>query len=102
MKIEFTTNKETVIAVNSLLSVNDNIVFSSLNKRHKIPLSMRLDLRFIFIKKTMSCNPNKDFKMKLPYYLADELLDVLREYIESGSYHNGIEQLKNQLHPQLL
>lgn len=102
MKIEFKTNKETVIAVNSLLSVNDNIVFHSLNKRHKIPLSMRLELRFIFIKKTMNCNPSKDFKMKLPYYLANELLDVIREYCESGSYNNGIEQLKNQLHPQLL
>lgn len=102
MKIEFKINKQTVIAVNTLLSVYDNIEFNSMNKHQKIIFSMRKELRFIFIKKTMNCNASKDFKMKLPYYLAHELLGVLLEYFVSGSYHNGIEQLKNQLHPQLL
>ncbi|BFO64103.1 hypothetical protein [Chryseobacterium sp. KCF3-3] len=102
MKVDFKTNKQTVIAVNALLSRYDNIEFYSLNKRQKVPFAMRMELRYIFIKKTMSCNPAKDFKMKLPYYLADELLDVIREYCESGAYNNGIELLKNQLHPQLL
>lgn len=102
MKIDFKTNKHTLIAVNTLLSINDTIDFHSLTKRQKVPFSMRMELRYIFIKKTMSCNPVKDFKMKLPYYLADELLDILRDYFDSGAYHNGLEMLKNQLHPQLL
>lgn len=102
MKIEFKTNRQTVIAINNLLSVYDEVTFNSMKNSVKVTLSMRMDLRFIFIKKTMSCNPSKDFKMKLPYYLANELLEVITEYCVKGSYHNGIEMLKNQLHPQLL
>ncbi|WP_312399542.1 hypothetical protein [Chryseobacterium sp.] len=102
MRIDFKLTRPTVIAVNVLLSNYDIVQFDGLRKNEKIHYSMRLELRNIFIKKTMSCHPAKEFKMKLNYYLAEELMKVLTEYFVSGHYNNGLEMLKNQLHPKLL
>lgn len=104
MKIEFRINRQKVIAINGLLSGYDNVDFRTLSKPQKHIFSLRLELRHIFIKKTISAPESKYFKMKLPYYLAEELLDLLMEYcsVENVSYLTGLDQLKNDLHQKLI
>ena len=103
MKIEFKINRQKIIALNGVLSGYDQVDFNTLNKPAKRTYSLRIELRQIFIKKTLSSPEKKEFKMKLPYYLAEELLDVLFEYcISSQSYLTGLDQLKNDLHQKLL
>ena len=104
MKIDFKINKLKIIALNNLLSKYDSVDINSVQREKKSTFSLRLELRHIFIKKTLSATSDKDFKMKLPYYLAEELLDVLMEYCiaDKGSYVTGLDQLKNELHQKLI
>lgn len=103
MKIQFKINKPKLIVINGILSGYDHIDFSGLSRSQKTVFSLRLELRHFFIKKTIIAT-EKDMKIKLPYYLAVELLDVLTEYCiaNDSSIINGIDKLKNELHQQLV
>ncbi len=104
MKIEFRLDRQKVIAVNQVMSGYDTVEFHTLSKAQKRTFAMRLELRHLFIKKTLSAPEKKDFKMKLPYYLAEELLDILLEYctVDNRTYLTRLDKLKNDLHQQLL
>lgn len=104
MKIEFRIDRQKIIALNQVMGGYDAVVFNQLSKPQKRTFAMRLELRQLFIKKTLSAPESKDFKMKLPFYLAEELLDILLEYcsINDKTYLTGLDKLKNDLHQKLL
>lgn len=104
MKIDFKINRQKIIALNQIMNGYDAIEFNTLSKSQKRTFAMRLELRHILIKKTLSAPENKDFKIKLPFYLAEELLEILLEYctITDTTYLTGLDQLKNDLHQKLL
>ena len=104
MKIEFRLDRQKVIALNQVMIGYDAVEFHTLSKAQKRTFAMRLELRHLFIKKTLSAPEKEDFKMKLPFYLAEELLDILIEYcaIDDRTYLTGLDTLKNDLHQLLL
>lgn len=104
MKIEFRIDRQKIIALNQIMSGYDSVEFNQLSKPQKRTFAMRQELRRLFIKKTLSVQDNKDLKMKLPFYLAEELLDILMEYcsINDKTYLTGLDKLKNDLHQLLL
>lgn len=104
MKIEFRIDRQKIIALNQIMSGYDSVEFNQLSKPQKRTFAMRQELRHLFIKKTLSAPEKKDFKMKLPYYLSEELLDILMEYcsINDKTYLTGLDNLKNDLHQKLL
>jgi hypothetical protein len=106
MKITIILTKEKLIILNLLLSFLDNVNFAGLDKSVKGEFALRMELRKIFIKKTLSVSETlKPFKIHLPYYVAEELFDFINEKLLDDCSRfeaNFLTMLKSDLHQKLL
>lgn len=108
MKITIEITTEKMILLNQYLSNYDSINFAGLPKSEKKEVSLMIDVRKIFIKKTLNNLQNtKKIKVSMPYYLADSLHNYLQNILVNNEMlsvyiRTTIELVRNQLHQQLL
>lgn len=107
MKITILINSEKLALINRHMSYIDGVNFIGLPKDYKKIVSELIEIRKIFIKKTLNNLHNiKDFKISIAYHLADALHDFLQQILMKnfmGIFETtALESVRNDLHQQLL
>ena len=109
MKITIKIDSDTLFLLKACFDLYRNNDGSHAKTREeKSNMAMFFNLRTTFAKKAITLVPNgKDFKIKLPYYLANMLYDFvcnqLQLNVAFGIYERTkMELLRNDLHQQLL
>lgn len=108
-KIILCLNNDKLFVINQSMSCLDQLTITGVTKQFKSLVSICWELRTELLQKAIKTRTqDKHFALKLAYHKAEALQKFMAEFAiyfpdSFGTYErNLLEQIKNELHPQLL